>query len=305
MDEKNKVLVIFHRVDFDGIVSGSIVKKTAMDAGEKVTILGWNYNDKLPNVSELIDNFKTIVMVDISFPPEEMIKLKESGKLIWIDHHHTAIENSEKYGYSDAPGIRVIGTAACELTWKFFFGEDFECPLIIQYCSAYDTWNKSRFSWDEETLPIQYSLRSEYGLDFNKFFKDFPSIVETPEVINYFLVNGRSIIKYLKSAWEGQTKVYSFPVKVAGKYKGVCLLSPQSSSAAFDCVKDLFDIYIVANKKGDSYSISLYKEPDRIPEFNLADYLASIAPGAGGHASACGGMLTEKQFIHLVTKNEI
>lgn len=301
-----KTLIIFHRVDFDGIVSGCIVKNFLTAIGHESTILGWNYSDRLPNVSELIDKFETIVMVDISFPPEEMIKLKESGKALWIDHHHSAIENSKKYGYSDMPGDRQIGTAACELTWNYLYeDEDIECPKVIQYCGAYDVWNKTRFSWEEETLPVQYSLRADYGLDFKKLYKDFNRIIRDPKYLNYAIVSGKSIIKYLSTAWEGQVKAYGFPVTVNGKYKGICMLTPQSGSAAFDSVKDDYDIYIVANKKGDIYSISLYKEPDRLPDFNLADYLSSKVPGAGGHASACGGTLSEEQFFELLSKGEI
>ena len=300
-----KILVMYHRVDFDGLFSGAIVKKFfESNLQNELTMKGWTYGDYLPEIPELLQ-FDKIIMVDISLPPEIMIALRDSKKAVWIDHHDSAITLSKEHGYNDFPGIRVNNIAACELTWLYCYPK-IKCPLIIQYVGAYDVWNKQKFPWDEKTLPIQFGLRTKFQLHFTKLYNNFNKLITDDNLIKLFLFSGRSVLEYKKNEWQAAIKAYGFPVQVAGQYKGIAIISACAGSAQFESILSEYDIYIVVNRKGpDSYSLSMYKEPDRLPEFNCAEYVMKTFNNGGGHPSACGTTLNLEQFINLTTKQEL
>jgi oligoribonuclease NrnB/cAMP/cGMP phosphodiesterase (DHH superfamily) len=136
----NKTCVIFHSVDLDGWMSAAIVKHWFIETHSNYHItdenkgltdknniglknhslhfLGYNYGDPIPDLSE----YDKIIMCDISFPKEEMLRLwyNIDQELIWIDHHVSAINDNSHLVWK---GLQDTKYAACELTWKYFFPE--------------------------------------------------------------------------------------------------------------------------------------------------------------------------------------
>lgn len=280
-----KELVVYHSADFDGSCSKLIAKRLYPEA----TYLGFNYWDPIPE--DLVD-YETIVMVDISFPADVMLGIKD--KLIWVDHHITAIKDSEKYGYSGVLGIRRIGLGACELAWKYFMKS--EVPQAVKYLSAYDVFDKARFPWFRDVLPFQYALRSRYGLELPDEVLEMD-----PQAI---IQEGRMIYSYLKKEWEETVKKYAFPVLVAGKYKGICMITTQHGSLQFDSVFPDYDLFVFGTfDKEGVFRFSLASNENRVPEFNCGLYLKENYSG-GGHAGIGGGIMTEEQYLELI-KNRV
>ena len=99
---KEKILIIYHRVDFDGIFSAIIARKYYESVENKsVTTFGYTYNDEVPNLgSYIFKNVRRVVLVDVSFSADIMLSLLEQfghDNVEWVDHHTTAINDSEKY----------------------------------------------------------------------------------------------------------------------------------------------------------------------------------------------------------------
>jgi len=291
----NRALIIFHRVDYDGLGSMAVTKEALKKyTNNPIDIFGYNYNDPIPDFENYLSVYDAIFLVDISFPSEEMIKLKESGKAVWIDHHITQIQESEELGYDDMEGIRIDGVAACELCWKYF-NSGIEIPKPILYLSHYDTWRHDVFNWDKEILPFQYGLRAKYSLNAQLFSQEFLDILDNFESIRE---SGVGILKYLNGTWKGSVKGYAFDVEVAGKYKGVCMLTSTFGSSQFDSVKDQYDVYICVNRKSpEVYNFSMYVNDHC--DFDAGALMKSLYSG-GGHKGAAGGLLTLDQFVHLI-----
>ena len=299
-----RILVIYHRVDYDGILSCLTVKKYYEEKGIPSTLMGWNYGDDPIDVGKIIKNdYQNIVMTDISLPPEQMLKLKESGRLTWIDHHQTSISDSELHGYSDLPGIRKNGTAACELTWGYFYTKR-ETPMLIQYAGSYDVWNKTRFDWEANVVPLQYGLRETYGMNVKAVEKDWDLLCQN---CDWILDTGIAIYSYIKRSSESWVKYNGFPVTVDGKYKGIALITPLTSSIAFSSVLDKYDLFLIVQiiDSGTKYSVSMYTEPDKdLGGFSCGEYLKENY-GGGGHACAAGTRnLTREQFEKLIFDHE-
>lgn len=298
-----KILIIYHRVDFDGIFSCCIARDYfSQDVCNDIYTFGWNYNDELPEKS-FINRFDIIFISDISLTPEFMLYLKSTNKdVIWIDHHITAINDSIKYGYSDLPGIRNIYKSACEYCWDFLF-PDMDCPIIIKYIGAYDIWNKDDYDWYNVVLPVQYGFRSTFGVSEKNIWNEWRSIVSDDgdgEFLEDIMHDGKVIYDFKQRSWKSAIKNYGFPVKVAGKYNAICLLSTEFGSVQFESVLDDYDIYIVINRRGDnSFNISMYKESDRLPEFSCGGYR-----NIKGHKDAGGGTITLDDFINILQTKE-
>jgi len=85
-------------------MSAAIVKNywinTGNWAGDSLDFIGLNHGDSIPDLSF----YDKIIMCDISFPANVMVDLR--NKLIWIDHHISAInsvtEYADEYSYIDS-----------------------------------------------------------------------------------------------------------------------------------------------------------------------------------------------------------
>jgi len=160
---------VFHGVDLDGWMSAAIVKHWFLTKvipndeaiGELVYdniighvpktpifkdtnnlwFLGWNYGQPIPDLSE----YDKVIMCDISFPKDYMRELRarlfnqetKKDHLIWIDHHISAIKDSEAEFYDKVEGLRDTSFAACELTWQYFFPDE-PMPEIVRLLGRYD-----------------------------------------------------------------------------------------------------------------------------------------------------------------------
>ena len=300
-----KILIIYHRVDFDGVFSGKIVEKFIQDCGFDAELFGWNYGDELPNFNEIENNYSKIIMVDISFSPEIMIYLRTQCKIevIWIDHHKTAIEFSYQNQYSDLPGIRRNGTAACELCWEYCY-PNLPVPKVIEFVGCYDVWDKIRYSWDNIILPFQYGLKTRYNMKTFMLSSIFNDLIYENIDLDEIIHEGEIILKYLERTWSSACKVYSFEVRVAGKYRGICLLTTEFTSNVFNSVMKDYDVVICCNRKGpDTFNLSMYKEQDKCPEFSCGQYLSNY--NGGGHNSAAGCTIGFEDFRKLIVDCEI
>lgn len=185
---KNKTIVIYHRADFDGIFCREIAKKFLPDA----ELIGWHYGDPLPDLSKyspkntMDDNeLPTVYMLDISID-----QMMQYPKLIWIDHHKSAIEKYDRTTGSSEGDVatkiadyHIDGVSACRLAWQWFsefqmHDPEAEChamipgsqlptkqqfidrkvsePLAVRLAGEYDIWDKR----DPRAELFQHGLRS-------------------------------------------------------------------------------------------------------------------------------------------------
>lgn len=71
---------------------------------------------------------------------EEFVKIC-GPKLVWIDHHKTAIEKfPELWNSNSIPGIRLTEKAACVLTWEYTHPESISPPAAVTYIGDKDLW---------------------------------------------------------------------------------------------------------------------------------------------------------------------
>lgn len=134
-----KVLVYYHN-DMDGRCSAAIVKKALGDKDVDYTFVPMGYNNSV-ELPKNIHEYWRVYIVDFTMNEEimdQLCTLFPRNDVIWIEHHITAIEQyGEKYSHFE--GMRKDGTAACLLTWQFFYGQ-LEAPMAVKFVADRDMW---------------------------------------------------------------------------------------------------------------------------------------------------------------------
>lgn len=273
----NTTLVITHSADLDGTCSQAIARRALAD---KADYLGWDYSDDIPDTSK----YSRVYLIDISFPPPEMLKLVT--KLVWIDHHASAIKDNPTY-YG---GLRIDGVAACRLAWQYFFGnknaakEDYVErrvvePYAVQLLGEHDIWNHT----NPETTPFQYAMQGEKSPDWELLLTG--SSENRPDAIYPLIVKGAAIQDYLAVTEAQLANEAGYDADFEG-LKFRVLNTPKKGSMQFDAsIKDHHDGCLRYYWNGETWSCSLYG----VAHKKNAD-LSIIAKkyGGGGHKQACG-----------------
>jgi len=127
-------ICVYHNQDLDGHCSGAIIRYFLKN---KIMMVGANYGDTPLDIFYSKD-IKNIYIVDFSYPKLVMDQL--SNKIIWIDHHKSAIKDLENIEFK----IKITDEelSACELTWLFFNN------LISEGVSLLGKWDSHRIDED-------------------------------------------------------------------------------------------------------------------------------------------------------------
>jgi len=111
---------------------------------------------------------KSVVVVDICFDRETMIKMNEEcAELVVLDHHKTSQEKMEGLDFCIFDNSR----SGCQLAYDYFYPMevrrgcgcgmhiDLERPVWLDHIGARDIWNFS----DEDTKPFSAAIFHLYG----------------------------------------------------------------------------------------------------------------------------------------------
>ena len=287
-----KTTVIYHRADFDGIFCREIARKFL--GNDSVEYIGWDYGDpKIPFPAE-----GTVYVLDLS--PECLGgDTYDSSKLIWIDHHKTAIEKFP----ATIPGYRIDGVAACRLAWVWFTQME-SCrergvempaksdyverkvwePYAVQLAGEYDIWDKRNPEVDTFQMGLRSRVLSE--LDWSELLEvHAPRVM--PGLVRYLLDNGKLIQDYANQRDAEIVKHLGFVVEFEG-LKFLALNTATKGSmqfAAKDVPETGHDALMKFNFNGRVWDVSLYHASHR-NDLDLSTIAAKY--GGGGHRGACG-----------------
>ncbi|MCM1323921.1 MAG: DHHA1 domain-containing protein [Acetobacter sp.] len=281
------MLCIYHIADHDGKGSAAIVKY----AHKECELLGYNYDQEIPY--EEIDKHDKVVICDISFPMEYMFKLHAEKDVTWIDHHASAIAQYdaylEKVGGLGIKGFREIGTAAIELTWKYFFPEQ-PVPEGVRLLALNDLFDLR----DKRVRPFEFAFQSQgVNRPYDKVWKD---LFEGKTDIDLMVEKGNAILSYIKHRDYRLVRNMAFE----GTYNGLrCIAAnmPQAGSDFFESLDNIkkydFMVSFSLNKR-NRWNLSFRSTTDDVDVSKIA-----AAFGGGGHRRAAGasGLVQLPEFL--------
>jgi oligoribonuclease NrnB/cAMP/cGMP phosphodiesterase (DHH superfamily) len=301
-----KIVVLFHRADFDGIFCREIARKFLPQA----ELIGWDYGDPVPDPT-VVSSEDQLYMLDISIDG-----LMGHPRLVWIDHHKSAIE---KYP-ATIPGYRIDGVAACRLAWQYFGGvnswngqiiptkQDFvdrkvSEPWAVRLAGEYDIWDKR----DPRAELFQCGLRSmdltnHWGSLLGEFKPDIKALEEMiacgmshdilepdgtaiPPIVHTLLEKGK-VVEYVKRIENEQIITSAgFNLDWEGLRFLACNHARYNSFLFTAETKPEHDALLGFAWRGGKWTVSLYHAPGK-EHHDLS--LLAVKHGGGGHRGACG-----------------
>lgn len=295
---QTKATVIYHSGDYDGEFCREIFRYWAGKyrgqgpTHDSVTYVGWDYgNPKLEFPAE-----GQVYVMDLNpecfkeFPGIDVAK----NRVIWIDHHKTAIDKWGTY----LPGLRIEGVAACRLAWFWFFNtkhaaatkeifvnREVEEPLAVRLAGEYDIWDHR----GDGDLEFQLGLRGQEEIPWEALLTQ-----EADYLIANLIKVGRIVQTYVR-------KQAAFTMQNAFllKWRGLTFLALNHGSKNSQIFESLdkpetgHDALMKFNWTGRVWDFSLYHAKHRT-DLNLSDI--AKAYGGGGHPGACGFRVIQIPF---------
>ena len=277
---------------FDGHCSGALVKYFYGSC----EMIGINYGDKFPwqRISKDADK---IWMVDFSLQPfDQMVKLQQlSGdRLIWIDHHKSAIEehkdwNHNHYEYLSINGTRKIGKGACQLVFEYLQAElhfSGVLPTFVKLLAEYDVWDHS----DPRALSFQYGMRMQKNT-FPDNQKLWASLFDAEEVQRITEI-GSTILEYEIAQNEKYASACAFETDLDG-LKCIAINKSLTNSQVFDSVwnPEKYDAMLSFGYRKGQWTVTLYSDK---PDIDVS--VIAKNRGGGGHRGAAGFQCSELPF---------
>lgn len=286
----SKMVVIYHKADFDGIFCYQIAKK---HFGDDARYIGWDYGDPVPEISAN----EWVYMMDVSID-----ELMSHPRLVWIDHHKTAMD---KYYAKVNEAHCIDGVAACRLAWQFFLDDDDALPTkqdfidrkviepyAVRLAGEFDVWDKR----DPCADMFQYGLKATKLNDdlWERLLRDG---YNTEEGIDDVLDAGMVAQIYADNQNADIIKAQGFTVHFEGKCF-LALNTARCNSLAFLAgIDPVHDGCLSFNWTGEHWRVSLYGVPDK-PELDFSPIAAKY--GGGGHRQACGFITDTLPFLNKV-----
>jgi hypothetical protein len=310
-----KTTAIYHKSDFDGIFCREIARKFIPDA----TLIGWEYGEPTPDVSDC----GQLYILDLSVPD-----LMGDPRLIWIDHHKSAIETHRP----TIPGYRIDGVAACRLAYQWFATlkmtpnpeeiglpskEDFVErrvvePYAVRLAGEYDIWDRR----DPDAELFQHGLRSRdlsndwrllLMIDSKASIDEIAALIDVghtnllrpdgtnpnPAVLG-LLEAGKGIQYARTHDNESIIKELGFTLKWEGLTFLACNAARYNSLLFTSGLKPEHDACFGFKWTGTKWSVSLYHAPGK--EHHDLSVIA-VKYGGGGHRGACGFTTYKLPFL--------
>lgn len=316
------IAIIYHDADFDGKLSNEAcrfhLKRLYPDAN--VHSYGWDYGRPVPSVlikwwdPQMGDQFSNkwgdydqIYIVDLSVD-ELMARPELRDKIVWIDHHKSAIEKwDEKFNGADPldrpfRGYRIDGVAACRLCWQWltwnaidpaeqlatkqaYINRSVSEPELIRLAGEYDVWDHR----DPDAKALQFGLRTLSDHSFRLLIEDeFQHAVGVgvSERLIDAVKTGRGIKLYCDKQNDEYSAAFSHTIQFEGlTFCALNIGQRGNSDLVRGGLKPEHQAIFAWRYTGKEVFVSLYHAPGH-EDIDLSKI--AVKYGGGGHKGACG-----------------
>ncbi len=310
-----KTVCIYHGIDLDGWMSAAIVKHwwqenqgsyiqennhiTNPNTGEdSIDFISYNYGQPILDLSW----YDKVIMVDISFPKEEMYRLWHiiDREIIWIDHHISAINANNNLIWK---GLQDTNHAACELTWQYFFPNE-SIPEIVRLLGRYDCFGHKGTDEEQKVLEFQYGARMVIN-NYDKAY-DFltANINRGDSVCDSVHMDGATIYRFLcsdakQSYKNGFPLNFLYPSNETKQHKivkGICINKERFNPVNFgiDYHSEGYDIVWCFHYANGKWNFSIYNDNGTVDVSEIAKFY-----GGGGHKGAAGFTINDISIMRF------
>ncbi len=276
----------YHSADLDGHCSGAIIKMRYPEC----ELIGINCGDEFPwdKITQFPD---PVFMVDFCLQPfDDMLRLNKNSRLVWIDHHRTAIDVARASGFLAAEQSLEIGIGACAMVWDYCYPGK-PRPHAVQLLAEYDVWDHS----NGNTLPFQWGMRIENTIPedamdlWSKLLGDRQPLIPFVEQITE---KGDVILEYVAQDNRKHMDACGFDTALDG-LRCIAINRMLTNAQMFDSVWDeeKYDAMLTFGWRKGSWTVSLYSTKEYVDVSVTAKNR-----GGGGHKGAAGFQCSELPF---------
>lgn len=221
-----KYLIIYHKEDNDGVFSAAIfynyLNKTLNIDTSLIDLLpaDYNYLNKISqkyDIEKLHDEYKMIIMTDISFNDINYMKLlyeEFKNNFIWCDHHAPIIKLTNKTKLINIPGIRDKSCSAILCVYRYLYDpfnvEQDSTPKLFKVLSAWDS-----FTFKENGYTLDYvknvniGVNYKYQLNIDKVIPIIQEIIDSYNIDNKdcAFIDNKHIDELLLEQFENYGKI--------------------------------------------------------------------------------------------------
>ena len=295
------MLCFYHGQDNDGRLAAFWIRKLCEAEGtyfEPSDFVPMDYGTAFPLDS--VSRGESVYIVDFSVEPDVMeALLRNDVRVVWIDHHASAIRKLE--GYEDVPGFRIEGVAACELAYCWVKGARSEMdvgetllpessvPYFTRLVGDFDIWN---FEYGDDTRDFQYGTVMEDTGPLGGLWDDLLAEEEAH-------LPSRTLAEVLRKGADAREYRMAWADEYLGKFaftsvlEGIpcyCVNLGPPTADLFDDAKREGGICASFAWDGGKRSVSLYGDGS-VDVSRIAEKF-----GGGGHPGAAGFSCDELPF---------
>jgi len=231
-----------------------------------------------------------VFIVDFSIEPEEMKRLLErTEKVVWIDHHKTAIAKYEGFD-AEIPGIRSVQEAGCVLTWRWMVeNEDAIIPDYVKLIGDRDTW---KWEHGDDTRFFHAGMMSHDTHPLEAIWK----MVQDRTGVGIVISDGRIIQRYKERVDQDRIREMGFWVQFEGHR--CYAVNGLYSSEPFEVVEPDADIWLTFRyMPAGFWTVSLYSTKVDVSE--IAKKFEYNGKRGGGHTGAAGFQCSYPPFLRF------
>ncbi len=266
---------LYHN-DADGQLSAAIV----FSIHPETRFFEVGYNSKIP--FEEIELNEQVIIVDFSLQKDgdwtELFLKTED--VIWIDHHHTAIDRfDELFPGNHVAGVRDITKSGALLTWEYFY-RDWPIPEVVDLVNRWDTWTHNG---DDKVISFIKSLEIHNTDPKNELWQTllFESEGERVSFLSYLQDVGIIVSDYFSKLCRVQIRSNAYEVNFEG-YKCLACNTGQLRANFFDSACGYFVYIMYVYSKGE-FVVRLQTDEKDIDVGKIATKY-----GGGGHKGVAG-----------------
>lgn len=266
----------FYHNDMDGKAAAWVVRH-ALATGSvpyhsEATYVASDYGTPFP--LDTIVERESVWIVDFSIEPDQMLALLDrTRRVVWIDHHKTAIEKYADFSET-VDGLREDGVAGCALTWRYCFPGD-TAPRMIELVADRDVWT---WRYGNETANFHAGAAmcdtSPESSFWDTMYSDSHQFVRVLDA-------GATVNGYKAQFYADMLKHIGFEGMIDG-HRCLCMNAAHIGSEAFGTTA--MDDYSVLSPfyfDGQQFTVSLYSKSVDVSKI-------AKARGGGGHRGAAG-----------------
>jgi len=317
------IAIIYHDADFDGKLSNEVCRFHLGRIYPHAAIhsYGWDYGRSIPEVAHNLcdennnpvgpqawSEYDFIYIVDLSVD-ELMVRQELKKKIVWIDHHKSAIEKWDHIGDANKlVGYRIDGVAACRLCWQWLSSDNgphgdprihaadvflpfkdhyvnraVSEPDLIRLAGEYDIWDHR----DPDTKALQFGLRACTDSELaNLIDTQFRMTPEGDGWLVNVVAGGRMIKFYCDKQNDEYSRDYAHTIKLEGlTFCALNIGQRGNSDLVRGGIKPEHDAIFAWRYTGKEVLVSLYHIEGKT-HHDLS--LIAVKYGGGGHKGACG-----------------